>query len=77
MSTIVEANGLNGTVLFKTLSYKIEILEIESTFNGNQNDFNEWLQNKAVELGTGKHNEYYFDEYSNLDTMVYFKVDVL
>lgn len=77
MNKIEEPSILNGAIIFKTISYKIQILEIETTPNGNPKDFTEWLENKAIELGTGKYNEYYFDEYSNLNTMVYFKVDVL
>lgn len=46
--------------LTTSVTYSIEIVKIEKTIPDDEiANFKEWLKNKAVELGLGKHYEYY------------------
>ena len=59
-----DANTLLGAVLVKEVKYKITIIECD---NANlipielRDDFISWVESKAIELGLGKHCEYYCD----------------
>lgn len=60
--TQMTADPLLGTVYFKQITYKIEILELSDKVPKEfQDDFIEWLKSKALELGLGKQREYYYD----------------
>lgn len=60
--TPMTADPLLGTVHFKQITYKIEILKLSNEVPIEfQDDFIEWLKSKALELGLGKQCEYYYD----------------
>ena len=51
-----------GTVFFKQITYKIEILKLSSPVPKEfHDDFIEWLKSKALEFGLGKQLEHYYD----------------
>jgi len=69
--------NLIGKVIKKTIKLKIEILDIQKDIPESEIDnFLLWLESIAVELGLGKHHEYYSytDNYKE-DIPVSFKVD--
>lgn len=58
------------------IKYKITVLvTISDIPKYDEEEFCLWLQNKAIELGTGKHNEYFYSEIDDQDIEVLFKVD--
>jgi hypothetical protein len=51
---------LLGVVLNKRVNIKVEILELEKDIPENEVDnFREWVLSTALEVGLGKHLEYY------------------
>jgi len=55
-----EANTLLGTILSKSVTFKIEIRELDKTVPLNEvENFKEWLEHKALEVGTGRQHEHY------------------
>ena len=58
------------------LKQHINVLYIDGSPTNNK-EFKEWLAFKAVELGTGNHSEYYYDEERNEDICVSFRVNLI
>lgn len=51
-----------GDTITKKVTYKIKIIDIKGSLPDKyRNNFVEWLECKSIELGLGKHNEYYYD----------------
>lgn len=59
---------LNGTA-----KYKIEIISTSSVIN---KEFEDWLRNKALSLGTGKQIEYYYDEENDIVIKIIFTISI-
>ena len=69
-----------GQKVFINVDYEVTVLEIDKKVAPGVDieDFAEWLKYKAVELGTGKHHEYYaYTEDYKDDIGVLFKVEPL
>jgi hypothetical protein len=60
-------------ILSGTAEYKIEIISTSSVIN---KDFENWLRNKALSLGTGKQIEYYYDEENDIDIKIIFTTSI-
>lgn len=54
------AKPMLGVVLSKSTTINVEILKLEKEVPLNEvQDFNDWLIHKGIEVGLGKHCEYY------------------
>ena len=54
------AKPMLGAVLSKSTTINVEILTLEKEVPPNEvQDFNDWLIHKGIEVGLGKHYEYY------------------
>ena len=53
-------NTMLGAVLSKSTTINVEILKLEKEVPPNEvQEFNDWLIHKGIEVGLGKHYEYY------------------
>lgn len=63
MSNNIKHNSVNtllNTTYTKTFTLNVKILELNKEVPSNELDtFIEWLKYKAIEVGIGKHEEYY------------------
>ncbi len=56
----MDNNTLLGTVHQHSFILNVKVLELDKVVPDTEKDeFIEWLKHKAVEVGTGKHKEYY------------------
>ena len=67
---------MNNIILSKTVNLNVKTLKIEKEVPSDMLiDFKDWLIYKGIELGTGKHHDYYsFDEDYKNDIGVLFEV---
>lgn len=69
---------LVNEIFHKQALYEINILNICDIISPESHkEFSDWLKSKAVELGTGSHTEYYYDELKEIDIEVSFKVRLI
>jgi len=65
-----------GTPIQIEVKHHINVLYIDSSPTNNK-EFEEWIAFKSIELGTGDHGEYYYDEEQDKDIYVSFRVNLI
>lgn len=75
-------NNTNQELVNKTFHrqvlYEISILNICDIISPDEHtDFTNWLKSKATGLGSGTHQDYYFDKIRKISVEVLFKVELV